>query len=167
MARVPITWTIATHSADETRAWAARLARHLVAGDLLWLSGDLGAGKTTFTQGLGKGLGVTAPIISPTFVLIREYAGRLPLYHIDLYRLDDPRAIDNLGLRDYFAGDGVCVVEWAERLDARGELPGLHVRLTPRDEQSREVTFAAVDERAAELLMEMVTSEQSTVNSQS
>ena len=120
---------LVTHSARETQALAARLAQRLEPGDVLWLSGDLGAGKTTFTQGLGRGLGVAAPINSPTFVLIREYAGRLPLYHIDLYRLGDAREVAALGLSDYLAGDGVCVLEWAERMDARGELPGLHIRI--------------------------------------
>ena len=118
-----------THSPGETQALAVRLAGRLEAGDVIWLSGDLGAGKTTFTQGLGRGLDITAPINSPTFVLIREFRGRLPLYHIDLYRLGDAREVATLGLSDYLAGDGVCVLEWAERLDARGEMPGLHIRI--------------------------------------
>ena len=120
---------VVTHSAGATQSLAARLAQRLEAGDVLWLSGDLGAGKTTFTQGLGRGLAVAAPINSPTFVLIREYAGRLPLYHIDLYRLGDAREVAALGLSDYLTGDGVCVLEWTERMDARGELPGLHIRI--------------------------------------
>src|SRR5438105_1759607 len=120
---------IVTHSPRATQALAARLAQRLEAGDVLWLCGDLGAGKTTFTQGLGRGLGIAAPINSPTFVLIREYIGRLPLCHIDLYRLGDAREVAALGLSDYLAGDGVCVLEWAERLDERGELPGLHIRI--------------------------------------
>src|SRR5438067_4131427 len=107
--------TLTTHSAAETQALAERLAQDLQAGDVLWLSGALGAGKTTFTQGLGRGLQVGVPISSPTFVLVREYQGRLPLFHIDLYRLDEQRDILNLGLRDYLDDDGVCVVEWAER----------------------------------------------------
>lgn len=151
---VSLTWTIVTRSARETQHLAARLAQRLEAGDAIWLSGDLGAGKTTFAQGLGAGLGVSAPIISPTFVLIREYAGRLPLYHIDLYRLDSPRELVNLGLRDYLDGDGVCVIEWAERYDADHNLPGLHVRIEPRGETERLLEFRAVGERAAALLKE-------------
>src|SRR5947209_2870694 len=155
--------SIVTRNADETQALGARLAQRLEPGDVLWLSGDLGAGKTTFTQGLGRGLGIAAPINSPTFVLIREYVGRLPLYHIDLYRLDGAREVAALGLSDYLAGDGVCVLEWAERLDARGELPGLHIHIEqvpapdvamPSDEAAsmRRLTLAAAGERAEQLL---------------
>ncbi|MCA1554509.1 MAG: tRNA (adenosine(37)-N6)-threonylcarbamoyltransferase complex ATPase subunit type 1 TsaE [Chloroflexi bacterium] len=145
-------WTTITHSADETRALGARVAQHAQAGDVVWLCGDLGAGKTTFTQGLGQGLGVRVPIISPTFVLIREYHGRLPLYHADLYRTEGTREILNLGLRDYLDGDGVCVVEWAERFDAEDALGGLHIRIEPRGDESRAFTFDAVGERARVLL---------------
>ncbi|MBI3734384.1 MAG: tRNA (adenosine(37)-N6)-threonylcarbamoyltransferase complex ATPase subunit type 1 TsaE [Chloroflexi bacterium] len=162
---VPIEWTTTTDSAAATRLLAARLAASLQAGDVLWLSGDLGAGKTTFTQGLGRGLGVDAPVTSPTFVLIRVYAGRLPLYHIDLYRLNGRAEIDNLGLRDYLDGAGVCVIEWGERLDPLGEQAGLHLRLEARGEQvppsptgsgmdrgqARALTFSASDERGNQL----------------
>lgn len=164
-----------THGPLETQALAARLAQQLEAGDVIWLSGELGAGKTTFTQGLGRGLDIAVPINSPTFVLIREYVGRLPLYHIDLYRLSDAREVAALGLSDYLAGDGVCVLEWAERLDARGEMPGLHIRIEPplasllhpgredawgvrpsavepRGESVRALTLAATGERAEQLL---------------
>src|SRR5437870_1149278 len=106
---MPARWRTTTSSAEESQALAARLAQQLAAGDVIWLSGELGAGKTTFTQGLGRGLGIGVPINSPTFVLIREYAGRLPLYHVDLYRLESARDIANLGLSDYLEGDGVCV----------------------------------------------------------
>ncbi|MCA1554986.1 MAG: tRNA (adenosine(37)-N6)-threonylcarbamoyltransferase complex ATPase subunit type 1 TsaE, partial [Chloroflexi bacterium] len=97
-------------------------------------------------------LGVRESIISPTFVLVREYHGRLPLYHADLYRLDEMREILNLGLRDYLDGDGVCVVEWAERFDAEHALAGLHVRIEPRGEDARKFTFVAVGARASEFL---------------
>src|ERR1700694_663949 len=129
MTGVVPTLALVTHAPGETQALAARLAQRLEAGDVIWLSGDLGAGKTSFTQGLGRGLDIDVPINSPTFVLIREYAGRLPLYHIDLYRLNDAREVAALGLPDYLAGNGVCVLEWAERLDARGEMPGLHIHI--------------------------------------
>ncbi len=119
---------------------------------MIWLSGELGAGKTTFTQGLGHGLQVDAPIISPTFVLIREYRGRLPLYHIDLYRLDQRAEIENLGVRDYLGGEGVCVVEWAERYDRQAAEPGLHIELETCGEQTRLIKFSAHDERAQQLL---------------
>src|SRR5437764_5582456 len=131
---MPAKWMTTTHSVEESQALAVQLAHYLAAGDVIWLSGDLGAGKTTFTQGLGRGLGISVSINSPTFVLIREYAGRLPLYHVDLYRLESARDIANLGLSDYLDGRGVCVVEWSERLAPAGERPGLHVRITPRGE---------------------------------
>ena len=156
---MPVEWTVTTHSAAETQALAARLAARLIAGDVLWLSGDLGAGKTTFTQGLGHGLGIHVPINSPTFVLIREYMARLPLYHIDLYRLDNLRDIATLGLNDYLNGSGVCAIEWAERLVGvdgadGGHWPGLHVRIEPRGEAERELRFSAVGARAEQLLAE-------------
>ena len=145
-------WTFTTHSATETQDMAARIGAQLQAGDVLWLSGDLGAGKTTFTQGLGRGLQIAVPINSPTFVLMREYHGRLPLYHIDLYRLDSARDIDNLGLRDYLEGNGVCVLEWAERFEAHDAQPGLHVHITILDAESRLLYCVAVGMHAEQLL---------------
>ncbi|MDU1028307.1 MAG: tRNA (adenosine(37)-N6)-threonylcarbamoyltransferase complex ATPase subunit type 1 TsaE [Clostridiales bacterium] len=107
---------------SEMRAVAQDLAAVLRPGDVILLKGDLGAGKTTWTQGLAKGLGVIEEVTSPTFVIISEYhSGRLPLYHIDAYRLEDPAEAENLGLPELFEGDGVTVVEWPERLE--GYLP--------------------------------------------
>ena len=98
------------------QAFAASLGPQLQAGDVLLLDADLGAGKTSFTKGLAKGLGITDYVKSPTFTIIREYRhGRLPLYHMDLYRLEDGGAED-LGLEEYFEGDGVSVVEWPDFL---------------------------------------------------
>ncbi|WP_421617191.1 tRNA (adenosine(37)-N6)-threonylcarbamoyltransferase complex ATPase subunit type 1 TsaE [Brevibacillus sp. TJ4] len=106
-------WTL--RGAEQTQRFAACLARHLQPADLLALEGDLGAGKTTFTQGLARGLGVQGVVNSPTFTIIKEYQGRLPLYHMDVYRVGDD--VDSLGLDDYFFGDGVCVVEWASLIE--------------------------------------------------
>ena len=99
------------------QAWAKdQVAPQLEAGDVILLDGDLGAGKTSFTKGLAAGLGIDRPVKSPTFTIIREYQeGRLPLYHMDIYRLEDGGAED-LGLEEYFEGDGVSVVEWPEFL---------------------------------------------------
>ena len=98
------------------QSFAASLGPQLQAGDVLLLDGDLGAGKTSFTKGLAKGLGITDYVKSPTFTIVREYRhGRLPLYHMDLYRLEDGGAED-LGLEEYFEGDGVSVVEWPDFL---------------------------------------------------
>lgn len=142
--------------ADEAalQTFAAQAAPHLAAGDVLLLDGDLGAGKTSFTKGLARGLGITDYIKSPTFTLIREYpAGRLPLYHMDLYRLEDGGAGD-LGLEEYFEGDGVSVVEWPDYL---GEaLPSdyllIHFLKDDTDDNKRTLTFEAVGKRAQALL---------------
>jgi tRNA threonylcarbamoyladenosine biosynthesis protein TsaE len=106
-----------TASEAETAAMGRDLAQSLRAGDTVLLRGELGAGKTAFVRGLAEGLGIPAEdVSSPTFTLIQEYrGGRLPLFHVDLYRLDDPREIDDLGLEE-IAADGVLAIEWAEKL---------------------------------------------------
>lgn len=110
-------YTRSCRDEEETREVAAGLAALLGPGDLLGLVGGLGAGKTAFVRGLAAGLGIpSGRVRSPTFTLVNEYGGgRLPLYHIDLYRLDLTE-VDKLSLREYLYGDGVCVVEWFERL---------------------------------------------------
>ena len=111
-----MTRAITTHSEDETAAVGRDLAAALSVGDVLMLSGDLGAGKTAFVRGLAEGLGVRRDeVSSPTFTLIQEYrGGRLPLFHVDLYRIEDPREFDELGL-DEIAADGILAIEWADR----------------------------------------------------
>jgi tRNA threonylcarbamoyladenosine biosynthesis protein TsaE len=110
--------SIVTVDAAATHALGAALARVAEPGDLLCLSGELGAGKTLLAKGFGAGLSVTDPVVSPSFVLMAEYAGRLPLFHVDLYRVHDPvEAIDD-GLLDEREGAGVTIIEWAERLGA-------------------------------------------------
>jgi tRNA threonylcarbamoyladenosine biosynthesis protein TsaE len=106
---------LVSHSPSQTRRLGASIGRLVVAGDVLLLVGKLGAGKTCLAQGIARGLGIKGYIASPSFVLIRELHGRLPLYHIDLYRLDRLEEIAELGLDDYLYGQGVCVVEWAEK----------------------------------------------------
>jgi tRNA threonylcarbamoyladenosine biosynthesis protein TsaE len=107
---------VATHDAESTRALAAGLASVAQPGDLLCLVGDLGAGKTQFAKGFAVGLGITDTVSSPTFVLMTEYAGRLPMFHVDLYRLDDAADAMAGGLLDERQLDGVALIEWAERL---------------------------------------------------
>lgn len=102
--------TIQIHSLDETLKIATKLGTIVKPGDVILLEGDLGAGKTTFTQGLAKGLEVKRHVNSPTFTIIKEYIGRIPLYHMDVYRLEDQD--EDLGFDEYFDGDGVTVVEW-------------------------------------------------------
>lgn len=133
---------ITLNNSDETIALGAQLASKLQAGDVIVLNGDLGAGKTTFTKGIAKGLGIKEIIKSPTFTIIREYQdGRLPLYHMDAYRLENGGAED-LGLDEYFDGDGVSVVEWAQF--AEDELPDEFLAITFKrtdDENKRVLTF--------------------------
>ncbi|UOR10306.1 tRNA (adenosine(37)-N6)-threonylcarbamoyltransferase complex ATPase subunit type 1 TsaE [Halobacillus amylolyticus] len=101
-----------TESEKETLFFSGKLAEYLKPGDVLTLEGDLGSGKTTFTKGLAKGLGVTRTVNSPTFTIIKEYMGRIPLYHLDVYRLED--SDEDLGFEEFFDGDGVTVVEWSQ-----------------------------------------------------
>ena len=118
---------INTHSPEETQELGKRIGEIALAGDVFLLSGNLGAGKTCFTQGLAWGLGIDEYAVSPTFIIVRELYGRLPLYHIDLYRLDRIEETTDLGLDDYIYGQGVCVVEWAEK--ALNILPKEHLRI--------------------------------------
>ena len=118
-------FTRVSGSASETQRLGTLLGELLVPGDVVLLEGDLGTGKTAFTKGIGRGLKVTRTINSPTFTILKEYSGRLPLYHFDLYRVERPEEFSLLGFDDYFASGGVCVVEWAERAEPAGydELP--------------------------------------------
>jgi len=103
-----------TASAAETAELAATLAELMVAGDLVLLAGEMGAGKTAFAQGFGVGLGVEEPITSPTFTLMHEYAGRVPLYHLDVYRLDNLDEVLDLALPELIDGDAVTIIEWGD-----------------------------------------------------
>ncbi len=117
------------NNAEETRALGSALGRTAHAGDVLWLHGQLGAGKTEMTKGIAAGLGCREQVSSPSFALIHEYPhGRLPLYHADLYRLETPAAME-LGLEDYLEDEGVTVVEWGERLPADYFSDGVDVEL--------------------------------------
>jgi tRNA threonylcarbamoyladenosine biosynthesis protein TsaE len=129
------------------RALGAALAKRAEAGDVLCLFGDLGAGKTQLAKGLGAGLGVVETVNSPSFVLMAEYAGRVPLFHVDLYRLAD--GVDALGggLIDERQADGVTVIEWAERLSDALPASRLEVRIDGSGDEPRTVTLAASDDR--------------------
>ena len=108
--------TCISNSPDETVAFGRRFAENLKPGDVLALTGDLGSGKTQFVKGLAAGIGAATPATSPTFTLIHEYTGgRLPIYHFDFFRVEDRQSVERLGLDDYFFGDGVSVIEWADK----------------------------------------------------
>ena len=129
-----------TNSESETAAIGRALAGTFSAGDVVLLEGDLGAGKTAFVRGLAEGLGVAPDdVSSPTFTLVQEYrGGRLPLFHVDLYRLNDPREIDDLGL-DEIADDGVLAIEWAEKLPAPPR-DAVRVRIEHADGDRRRIS---------------------------
>lgn len=146
-----------TTSAEETKALGVALGNYLEPGDVLVLTGDLGAGKTQLTKGIARALGIEAEITSPTFAIEAIYEGtKMPLYHLDLYRLDSPDQLGDAGVWDVLGGDGVCVLEWGEqfldelgdeRLDViieRGESedgqePKRIIRLVPYGERAQEI----------------------------
>lgn len=137
---------------EYTHQLGASLGSIVRSGDVLALQGDLGAGKTNFVQGLARGLGITHDVNSPTFILANEYTGgRLPLYHIDAYRVENAVEADGFGLDDYLNGDGVTVIEWAERV--REALPRdvLWIELEYVDEHTRLIRATAHGPRSSEL----------------
>lgn len=107
-----------TYSAEETAALGEKLGREAKPGDVCTLMGDLGVGKTVLTQGIAKGLGITEPISSPTFTIVQVYEeGRLPFYHFDVYRIGDIEETDEIGYEDYFYGQGLTMIEWANLIE--------------------------------------------------
>ena len=109
---------IETHSAQETFALGQRIGLEALPGQVYTLIGDLGVGKTVFTQGVADGLGITEPVNSPTFTILQVYEeGRLPLYHFDVYRIGDVEEMDEIGYEDYFYGDGLTMIEWANLIE--------------------------------------------------
>jgi len=129
-----------SHSAEETIAFGRQLAGSLRVGDVLALTGDLGAGKTCLVKGLAAGLNITHAVTSPTFTLIHEYrGGRLPLAHIDLYRLATASEAVNIGIEEYLSGAGVTVIEWAERIESLLPAQTKRIRLTALDETTRQI----------------------------
>ena len=105
-----------SNSVEETEALGAELAGRLEPGDVVAFTGDLGAGKTAFVRGLARGLGIPDRVTSPTFTIVNEYEGPIPLFHFDMYRLEDADALFDIGWEDYLSRDGVCAVEWSERV---------------------------------------------------
>jgi len=126
-----------TKNENETIELGEKIGRLLKKGDILAMQGTLAAGKTTITKGIARGLEITETITSPTFCLISEYYGRLPLYHMDVYRLDGREDFINLGTDDMLYGDGVSIIEWSEKI--MEELPSstIIIKLTPKEDGSR------------------------------
>ena len=129
-----------SNSPTETEALGEALAARLTAGTVVAFTGDLGAGKTAFTRGLARGLGVPDRVTSPTFTIVNEYeGGRLPLFHFDLYRLGDPEELFDIGWEDYLARGGVCAVEWSENVADALERDTVRVDIRRGGEESRRV----------------------------
>lgn len=145
---------IITHSADETSAIANKLGQLVTKGTVITLEGDLGAGKTTFTKGLAKGLGIERNVNSPTFTIIKEYKGRLPLYHMDVYRVEDE--YEDLGFQEYFEGEGVTVVEWAHLIADQlpKELVAIHIFY--QGDQERRIVLTPVGDRYVDMCKEII-----------
>ena len=149
--------TVTSRSPTQTRNWGKRLGKLLAGGEIIGLTGELGSGKTCFVRGLAQGLEVdqSAWVRSPTFTLINEYDGRLPLFHIDLYRIAGARELEELNLSDYLFSDGVSAVEWFDRLP-KGEVEEyLQVGFAHADANRRKLTFAAYGNRYEELLKKL------------
>lgn len=161
-----LTLDIISHSAAQTQRLGMRLGEIVRGGELILLNGQLGTGKTTFTQGLARGMDISEQINSPTFTLLKEYPGQArsgdgphaqshvgpALYHFDLYRLDDPEEIFDLGFEDYFYSEGVCVVEWADKADLLWPTDHLRIRMKMMSETKRGLLFIATGVRYCELL---------------
>src|SRR5947209_20378960 len=131
----------ASHTPEETEAIGARLAEGLGPGDVVALTGELGAGKTCFTQGLARGLGVKGRAVSPTFVLVNEYRGRMPVHHVDAYRTESLTELLDLGLEEMMDGDGVTVIEWAERLEPLLPTRAVRVSIVGVGDEPRAITI--------------------------
>ena len=148
-------WKVVTDSPQKTKALAEMIGRAVSAGTLITLSGDLGAGKTTFTQGLAKGLDIDRKVTSPTFTIMKEYKGRLPLYHIDAYRLEN--ITQDLGFEDYIDGDGVCVIEWAKFIEYVLPDQLLNIEFTINDDDSRTLTLQGHGDKYEEVISKICT----------
>jgi len=135
-----------SNSPDDTLAIARALGEALRPGDVVALTGDLGAGKTLFCKGVGEALGIAPDrIVSPTFTSVAEHAGTVPLLHIDAYRLGTPREAEEIGMRDLLPGDGVCLVEWGEKIAELLPTECIQVTFTISGDDRREIAVAAPD----------------------
>jgi tRNA threonylcarbamoyladenosine biosynthesis protein TsaE len=142
-----------TMNSEETFQFAERIAAFLHPGDVIALEGDLGAGKTTFTKGMAKGLEIQKTVNSPTFTIIKEYRGKLPLYHMDVYRVAD--SFEDLGFDEYFEGAGVTVVEWAHLIEDQLPPERLTIFLYREEEDKRKIVLVPKGKRYEQLCKEI------------
>lgn len=149
-----------SNSVDETFNIGYRLGRLLTKGNIICLSGDLGAGKTAFTKGIGKGLGVEEYVTSPTYTIINEYSGRIPLFHFDVYRLESVDEMYELGYEEYFFGEGAVVLEWADNV--KEIIPPERLWITilkTKDDNSREIILEPTGDKYHDLVKELANDE--------
>ena len=137
-----------THSPEETFSIGELLWREALAGQIYTLIGDLGVGKTVFTQGVAAGLGITGTVNSPTFTIMQVYEeGRLPFYHFDVYRIGDVEEMEEIGYEEYFYGEGVCLIEWADLI--REILPPRHIRITIKKDLEKGFDYRKIEMSSA------------------
>jgi tRNA threonylcarbamoyladenosine biosynthesis protein TsaE len=157
MSRTRAQARLISQSAAETFLLGEHLGSLCLSGDVILLEGPLGAGKTALTQGIGSGLGVQGVINSPTFTLVKEHMGRLPLYHIDLYRLDGAAEALDIGIDEYLEAGGICVVEWADRAGALwpSNLLRIAIAIAIAGPETRVLSLEGSGERGAKLCREL------------
>ena len=143
---------IETHDPEETFEVGRKIGMNAKPGQIYTLTGDLGVGKTVFTQGVAAGLGITEPVNSPTFTIIQEYEdGRLPFYHFDVYRIGDLEEMEEIGYDDYFFGQGICLIEWAELIEEILPEKRIEVIIEKDLEKGFEYRKITIDERGEEV----------------
>jgi tRNA threonylcarbamoyladenosine biosynthesis protein TsaE len=145
---------LVSDSQSSTERLGEKLAPHLTSGDVILLSGDLGAGKTQLTKGIARGLGVAEPVTSPTFNILLVHSGRIPLYHFDLYRLEEPDELDDIDYWGTLESDGVSVVEWGDRFSEALPADGLDVSLAITGDDARDIEVRALGPRGEALALE-------------
>ncbi len=149
---------IISNSIEDTENIGCKLGKLLKKGDVVCLTGDLGAGKTTLSKSIAKGLGVDEHVTSPTFTIINEYVGRIPLYHFDVYRINDIEEMYELGYEEYFYGDGVCIVEWASKIEELIPEEHIWIELKLGDtENSREFYIKGTNDHFKEIIQNLKT----------
>ena len=142
---------IETHDPEETFEVGRKIGMNAKPGQIYTLTGDLGVGKTVFTQGVAAGLGITEPVNSPTFTIIQEYEdGRLPFYHFDVYRIGDLEEMEEIGYDDYFFGQGICLIEWAELIEEILPEKRIEVTIEKDLEKGFEYRKISIEERGEE-----------------
>ena len=147
---------IKLNNLEETNEFGIRLGENLIVGDILCLNGDLGAGKTTLSKSIGLGLGVSEYITSPTFSLINQYSGRIPVYHFDVYRLENVDELFDLGFDEYFYGSGVCIIEWADKIEKMIPKERIVIDIEKgNNSNERIIKLSGVEKRLEELMKGM------------